>query len=641
MTQTNQPIKAGLDNIIQGINTHTHQTKEQCINILDSFLKQYTNEDLGKFNKELEVIINKLSRARKEFDSTCFFVLIVGPLKSGKSSFVNILTRAQVSPTDVLECTAIPTIIGKAEGEHRKKITGYYQQQQNSATPQDVFNQIIDVLRGIEPQSTLETMITKETKEANIENLNDMIMVNENTNRPLLATIGVDKNGFIDDQIMIIDMPGLDGRIVNDKNPLYQSMVERADFIFFVQSSTSAINEATNDFLKWLLSNKLTQVPIRLIHNHHESLHFIKDEETQEMVERQIKAGEQCIKDMFNVTREFNHYKFNFAKIGYALMNPDKIKPEQIDSLNTYIEEYKKWEEEITQKLKEERQRIKDENCVTKCSGYISESLAIIAAIKQHISNRQAEIESKKLELNGLPNLIKAKEVSFADMHSIIENKLVTLNIHQSLDTHIDIKTNSICESISSKKTGAELKSLINDLAKAYSAINILDKCSDIWYYLRQETHQTILNAFNIVLEQVAKVLNDNIAWEKDIDEELLPTSISAFTPCYFDIEENYQLRDIFSIHVPWTKRYYQTNESKEYLKKYKKDCMELCQGKINGYLKEVQLAAKNIKHKWVKNIISQLEERTATIVTALAQETKTLTQYQKTLNEMEKTLTK
>ena len=95
---------------------------------------------------------------------------------------------------------------------------------------------------------------------------------------------------------MAIDMPGLDGGEINwNNNPLYTRMVKRADFIFFVQSSTTTINESSVDFLRWLLNNKETNVPLRLIHNEHDSLYFLKEEVRKEKIEKQVEAAKRFI----------------------------------------------------------------------------------------------------------------------------------------------------------------------------------------------------------------------------------------------------------------------------------------------------------------------------------------------------------
>ena len=49
--------------------------------------------------------LKQLSRRSLEYKNGSFIMLVVGPVKSGKSTLVNLLAHRYVSPTDKLECT--------------------------------------------------------------------------------------------------------------------------------------------------------------------------------------------------------------------------------------------------------------------------------------------------------------------------------------------------------------------------------------------------------------------------------------------------------------------------------------------------------------------------------------------------------
>ena len=64
--------------------------------------------------KDLEAVCKstqKLNNRVSEFDGGSFLILVVGPVKSGKSTLVNLIAHAHVSPTHFLECTVRPSII--------------------------------------------------------------------------------------------------------------------------------------------------------------------------------------------------------------------------------------------------------------------------------------------------------------------------------------------------------------------------------------------------------------------------------------------------------------------------------------------------------------------------------------------------
>lgn len=638
MSQTNTSQHKGLDAIMQPSSiTEGEQTREKCISKLDSFLTKYSQSDFGPYQQDIKSVINLLTRARKEFDSTCFFVLIVGPLKSGKSSFVNILTRAQVSPTDVLECTAIPTIIGKSDKEHKGKIIGYYPKANASEGDdekfkQEIFNSIIDVLRGIEPHSVLDNRVDKDIKEANADVINEMVMVNGSSQQPFLATIGVDKDGFIDDQIMIIDMPGLDGRDVNNRNPLYQSMVERADFIFFVQSSTSAINEATSDFLKGLLSNKMTQVPLWLIHNHHESLGFLSDDVTKKMVDRQVQAGVQCIKDMLKVEKKFDHYIFNFAKIGNTLMTPHNVKEEMKDSLVEYTAKYLEWEKNISRQLKEERQQIKNENCIVKCDGSVQQSLDIIQKTEAAIDSELEKIRIRNKELDNLPQLIRKTKVSFSEAFEVVKNKITATNALGLLQTHIQTETATVISNINTKLSGKDLQLIIDNLAATYNNISIFGQYGDIWNTAKEEISKVLKLSYSNVLSDIDKVLalQSAVQWDSSINDSYLPNALEPFVSNVQGIKKHFL--GVF------TKKY-NRETCKTFINQLEQQCTRECVGKVDQYEKKIELAASTIKSEWVEKLLAQLEERTAAIKKSLDAQQKDLEQYKTTLREMKNAL--
>ena len=55
--------------------------------------------------------LKKLENRSREYKNPSFVVLVVGPVKAGKSTFVNLVANNYVSPTHFLECTIRPSII--------------------------------------------------------------------------------------------------------------------------------------------------------------------------------------------------------------------------------------------------------------------------------------------------------------------------------------------------------------------------------------------------------------------------------------------------------------------------------------------------------------------------------------------------
>lgn len=87
---------------------------KQCLQSVDTVLDIYLSDknDFKWNTEESKKLFLNLKRARQEFESKKFFVVIYGPVKSGKSTLTNCFARQYVSPSKFgVECTARPSFI--------------------------------------------------------------------------------------------------------------------------------------------------------------------------------------------------------------------------------------------------------------------------------------------------------------------------------------------------------------------------------------------------------------------------------------------------------------------------------------------------------------------------------------------------
>ena len=98
-------------------------------------------------NDEIKSNLIRLYRRSKEYKNGSFIMLVVGPVKSGKSTLVNLLAHRYVSPTDKLECTIRPSIISGIDSEEECSIEVYTAKDENRKEKD--LDLIIDKLRGI------------------------------------------------------------------------------------------------------------------------------------------------------------------------------------------------------------------------------------------------------------------------------------------------------------------------------------------------------------------------------------------------------------------------------------------------------------------------------------------------------------
>ena len=74
-------------------------------------------------------------------------MIVVGPVKSGKSTFVNLLANEKVSPTHFLECTVRPSIISRKSNESEdSQITPFLTEGDASIEHVDA---IVDYIKGL------------------------------------------------------------------------------------------------------------------------------------------------------------------------------------------------------------------------------------------------------------------------------------------------------------------------------------------------------------------------------------------------------------------------------------------------------------------------------------------------------------
>lgn len=234
----------------------------------------------------VDMQLRKAGSRAHEYENGTFIVLVVGPVKSGKSTLVNLIANAYVSPTHFLECTVRPSIISQRREGEDCRITVYTTE--DSKRRARAIDSVIDSIRGIENGDSLRDVVKSEF-ELTPENIKDKVELGlqESLSAETLVTSITTPGGRLMKQdVFIIDMPGFDGEYANIDDPVYDTIAQRADLIVFVQSSNSAISKVSGQFLKKLHENN-KDVPVCLIHNVFDSAHWRDGAERRQTVEEQ------------------------------------------------------------------------------------------------------------------------------------------------------------------------------------------------------------------------------------------------------------------------------------------------------------------------------------------------------------------
>lgn len=222
-----------------------------------------------------------------EYKSGSYIMLVVGPVKSGKSTLVNLIARSYVSPTHFLECTVRPSIISQKRPDEKERIVVYTCK--GSSDKVELIDTIIDNIRGI-GQNDAGPDIKSETFELTPENIKAKVELDIKANmseETLLTSISTPGGLLMQQDVFIIDMPGFDGGKANIDNPVYDAIAQRADLIIFVQSSNSAISKVSGQFLAMLRNNN-KDVPVCLIHNVFDSAWWRPEQTREQTVQSQM-----------------------------------------------------------------------------------------------------------------------------------------------------------------------------------------------------------------------------------------------------------------------------------------------------------------------------------------------------------------
>ena len=210
-----------------------------------------------------DVGLEKISRALRQFDSNISIVTVMGMLKAGKSTFVNLLARHKnASPVGYGKDTTLrPALICMAKpGEDVKKgkiIVYETPSEENDEAYGKRMDDILDELRGIaEPGKKLPTEEFELTQE-NLEAVLCSEAGSDNALRkePMLVVVKIPYNKevtLLKDGNCLLDMPGLDSATaeVSLDSDKYNKLIEQCDMVLCLQSSVAPLNEKAVECFK-------------------------------------------------------------------------------------------------------------------------------------------------------------------------------------------------------------------------------------------------------------------------------------------------------------------------------------------------------------------------------------------------------
>mgnify|MGYP002619969252 CR=1 FL=1 len=366
--------------------------------------------------------LSQLSRRSLEYKNGSFIMLVVGPVKSGKSTLVNLLAHRYVSPTDTLECTVRPSIISNVDDERECKIE-IYKARHEGRKAEDL-DLIIDELRGIVTEHELEEFLEKdEYLSYSDDTINNVISPSYNKeDRTIITSITTTgskllERGSVDGgKIFLADMPGFDGNSSNLNDPLYDAISKRVDLILFVHSSVSAFNLTSASYLEKLREYN-EAVPVYLVHNIFDSTYWKNPQEREHEIDRQVQKEYEEIRGKgFNIESEYIS-KVNLGKVTDVLSGGTAYVAGYEEDLQEESRKFGEIEEKLYRKITSNISELRLKRCEDRTRTLRD---LLVDTITKEISSLQQKKSARDLMAHHVEHLEKELGITMTEQDEII-----------------------------------------------------------------------------------------------------------------------------------------------------------------------------------------------------------------------------
>lgn len=484
---------------------------------------------------EVYASLRKIAGRAKEYADRSFVILVAGPVKSGKSTFVNLVANAFVSPTHFLECTVRPSIISSTDDPQKEVITAYRSKAPERSVEQ--VDAIIDSLRGlIKPEEVPEVMTESwPLTEQNIDEHVALDLSDMDKDGTLMTTIKTPGGKLLTNGVYLIDMPGFDGSRANLDSPLYKTIAARADLIILVQSSNSAITKVSDDFFRLLKENN-RNVPVCLLHNVFDAAHWRDEDIKTAAVKEQLEYAVARIKEKgFNLDAK-NAYVVN---LGMVWDWRRRTYSSDENDLAGASEAFGKVEEEMYEVLISQRDSIRVRNVVGRTLQQIEELMARNEARLSQMDAVTARCEEIKKAFDAL----KGRAVPVKD-----DVNVDYFAMRNEITGIYTLAKRSLSGRYSTKETREIVARFIADCAKAMGK-----KVNEALRFLDSQVNG---EAVMLWKSDIADVLR-----RSGVDEPLPTMSMNDFPPMEPELDMLYPDKI-----VPWNLFRYSVNKVNEFL---------------------------------------------------------------------------
>lgn len=448
-----------------------------------------------------------VSRAREHSDRS-FVILVAGPVKSGKSTFVNLVANAFVSPTHFLECTVRPSIISASESEH--VITVY--KSENKTRVVEQVDAIIDHLRGQINYDAIPEVSRQEwpLTPANIDEHVALDISDVEGDGTLMTTIKTPGGKLLTSGVYMIDMPGFDGSKANLDSPLYRTIASRADLIILVQSSNSAVTKVSDEFFALLRENN-RNVPVCLLHNVFDAAFWRGDEQKKAAVAEQMEYAVARIKEMgFNLDAR-NAYAVNLGMV-WDWRDRQYVSDPQI--LQKAVEVFAHVEQEMYDVLLTQRDSIRIRTVIGRTLQQMEQLMDIVG---NDIAVKRQQLE-KYTALKGEFDALKGRRISLRT-----EANVDWLSLRNEITGLYSLTKKSLSGKYKTREARELLSKFIADCSKAISR-----KMNEALKYVDTQVNGEEMTLYKSAIADVLR--------RSGADEPLPQIVLTGFPPVHPDL---------------------------------------------------------------------------------------------------------
>jgi hypothetical protein len=449
----------------------------------------------------LRGVVTRLQRARKQFDSKLFFVVVFGPLKAGKSTLTNALARTHVSPTGFgMETTIRPSMIVQSP---ECGIDQYFLRDRESTNSEEAFNLVADYLRGLLPAEDLDRVVVKESSPLNEAQLKKKL-TEDSDSRPLITIIRVHGGKMVGHGVAIVDMPGLDGTRANsDSDPVHEWVIERADFFLFVQSSMAALNRDTKNFLERVV-RKTKMPPVWLIQNVIDARHWVAEGQREQEAVKQRDFALGRVMDWLGLS-DRNRPPITSLNLGLAW--------DGIDSANLEWEErsrFPEFEQKITSHLLSQRAVIQERNSVKGFNKALNDCETDLSGARGRIVKIRDDNRRVLATLDHCLGLVAAIDYKIGHAHLTSKTDNLADRVRDGWKNETKIAADQLKHRHNSKLTGEKLNQILGAFAaasakkgaEAFGCGKVLDEYKGIAETVVQLAEKALVEDVNKILQE-------------------------------------------------------------------------------------------------------------------------------------------